>query len=129
MSLVARHLEAHGIATVIVGSAMDIVSHCGVPRYLHSDFPLGNPCGRPYDRSMQLSICSQAIALLRAAQTANAVTRVPYEWSQDNSWRDDYSRVDASNREELARRGAERRRRQAEAKAAGTERAAMIAEG
>jgi D-proline reductase (dithiol) PrdB len=33
VSLVARHLETNGIPTVIVGSALDIVEHCGVPRF------------------------------------------------------------------------------------------------
>ncbi|MEZ5231807.1 MAG: hypothetical protein R2749_03740 [Acidimicrobiales bacterium] len=48
MSLVARHLEANGIPTVIVGSARDIVEQAGVARFLFVDFPLGNPMGKPY---------------------------------------------------------------------------------
>ncbi|NKB32132.1 MAG: hypothetical protein GKR91_03445 [Pseudomonadales bacterium] len=129
MSLVARHLEANGIPTLIIGSARDIVEHCGVPRFLYTDFPLGNPCGKPYDHDMQLSIISQAIALLRTATTANTTEKAPYIWSADNSWRDDYAKVDDSNREELARRGEERRRRQTEDKAEGIDRVAMIADG
>jgi len=39
VSLVARYLEANGLPTVIVGSALDIVEHCGVPRFLFTDFP------------------------------------------------------------------------------------------
>ncbi len=129
MGLVARYLEANGIPTLIMGSAKDIVEHCGVPRFLYSDFPLGNPCGKPYDHDMQLSIISQAIALFRTAESANTMERIPYIWSEDNSWRDDYARVDDSNREELAHRGEERRRIQAEQKSAGMERAAMVADG
>ncbi len=98
-------------------------------RYLHSDFPLGNPCGKPYDRDMQLSIISQAVALFKTATAANTTERTPYVWSEDNSWRDDYSKVDDSNREELRVRGEQRRARQAADKAAGKARAAMIAEG
>jgi len=49
VSLIARHLEANGIPTVIVGCAKDIVEQAGVPRFLWSDFPLGNSCGRPGD--------------------------------------------------------------------------------
>ena len=48
LSLVARHLEANGLPTVIIGSALDVVEHCGVPRFLFTDFPLGNPCGHPW---------------------------------------------------------------------------------
>ena len=112
-----------------MGSARDVVEHCGVARFLYSDFPLGNPCGKPYDHDMQLSIISQAVALLRSATSANTTEQTPYSWSDDNSWRDDYAKVDDSNREELARRGEERRRLQAEQKAAGIERAAMVADG
>lgn len=128
MSLVARHLEENGIPTLIVGSAIDIVQHCGVPRYLHSDFPLGNPCGIPYDKDMQLSIISQGVAMFRTADKANSFERTPYSW-KDNDWRDDYSRVDDSNREELAKRGEDRRARQAAEKESGAMRSSMIAEG
>ena len=68
MSLVARHLEANGIATVVVGSARDIVEECGVARFLFSDFPLGNPCGKPDDVAMQQAITGFAFDLLESAK-------------------------------------------------------------
>ena len=49
VSLAARALEESGIATVVMGCAKDIVEHVGVPRFLFSDFPLGNAAGRPHD--------------------------------------------------------------------------------
>ena len=52
VSLAARALEAAGIATVVMGCAKDIVEYVGVPRLLFSDFPLGNPAGRPKDRRL-----------------------------------------------------------------------------
>jgi len=48
-ALVARHLEANGIPTVVMGCAKDIVEHAAVPRFLFSDFPLGNSAGKPHD--------------------------------------------------------------------------------
>ncbi|MGA1072536.1 MAG: hypothetical protein ACO3S3_07730 [Pseudohongiellaceae bacterium] len=128
MSLVASHLEANGIPTLIIGSAIDIVEHARVPRYLHVDFPLGNPCGRPYDRAMQKEILSQALDWVVTASEKQWLARSPVEWSHDQSWRDDYSRVDDSNREELRQRGEARRRQQEEAKRSGTERSSMISE-
>lgn len=128
MSLVARHLESNGIATLVLGSAIDIVEHCGVPRYLHSDFPLGNPCGTPYDSAMQQQIMQQALELLQNAKTPNSTARTPFVWSEDNSWRDDYAHVDNSNREKLRVKGEQRRQQQVGDKAAGQKRAAMIAE-
>jgi D-proline reductase (dithiol) PrdB len=93
VSLVARHLEAHGIATVIVGSARDIVEQCGVPRFVFTDFPLGNPCGKPYDAAMQRSIVGYALDLLESAGAARTTVQTPFVWSADQSWRDDYMRI------------------------------------
>ena len=114
---------------MIIGSAIDIVEYCGVSRYLHGDFPLGNPCGKPYDKVMQLSIISQAMALLKNATAANTTQRLDCVWSEDNSWRDNYLRIDDSNRERLKIKGEQRRRQQESDRAAGKSRAAMIAEG
>ena len=67
MSLVARHLEANGLPTVIIGSALDVVEHCGVPRFVFTDFPLGNPCGPPYRRDIQRTVVAMALDLLSSA--------------------------------------------------------------
>ena len=120
MSLIARHLEDNGIPTVVSGSAIDIVEHCAVPRYLHLDFPLGNPSGKPFDEEMQLEIAESALALFVSAQQAKTVQRLPYVWSEDESWRDAYARVDESNREQLLKLGEDRRRHQAAKKGANT---------
>ena len=119
MSLTARHLEAAGLPTVIIGSALDIVTHCGVPRYLHTDFPLGNPCGKPYNGDMQQEIARLALMLAAQAEAPDTVQRAPFRWSQSNAWRDDYNRVDDSNRDRLRREGEERRARQARARSEG----------
>lgn len=126
MSLVARHLEANGIATIIFGSAMDIVERCGVPRYLHSDLPLGNPCGAPYDRAMQKEIMAQGLNLLSTSVAPESILRSVAKWPGSPDWRDDYSKVDDSNREELRIKGETRRQQQAEDRAAGAKRASMI---
>lgn len=121
-------LEANGIATVVMGSAMDIIQHSGTPRYLHSDLPLGNPCGVPYDVLMQTEILGQAISLLAEAQTANSIVRSTAKWPGDPDWRDDYSKVDESNRDALRLKGETRRAQQEADKAAGIGRSAMIAD-
>ena len=127
MSLLARHLENHGIITLIIGSGIDVVEHCAVPRYLHSDFPLGNPCGVPYDREMQFEIMYQGLKLIETAKKAQTTERTPFCW-KDDIWRENYLRVDASNRDELRQRGERRRQQQAADKAAGISRTAMISD-
>ena len=120
MSLLARHLESNGIVTLIIGSAIDIVERCGAPRYLHNDFPLGNPCGVPYDEAMQLKIMQQGLALIEKAGQARTTQRTLHRW-KDDAWRKDYALIDDSNREEL-------RQQQVDDKAAGKPRAAMISD-
>ena len=87
VSLVARHLEAHGITAVILGSARDIVEHCGVPRFVFTDFPLGNPCGKPYDVAMQREIVGVALDLFESARLPRTTVQTPFVWSDDQSWR------------------------------------------
>lgn len=93
MSLVSRHLEENGIPTVIVGSARDIVEHCGVTRFLFTDFPLGNPCGPPFQPELQARIIEQAIGLLETADVARTTVAAAVEWQNDPDWRDRYNRV------------------------------------
>jgi D-proline reductase (dithiol) PrdB len=119
VSLVARHLEANGIATVIVGSARDVVEHCGVPRFLFTDFPLGNPCGKPWDVEMQRRIVGAALDLLEAAPAPRTTVQAPFVWSDDSSWRERYARVDPGQAENLRRMGEARRALQQRAKADG----------
>ncbi|MGH7356925.1 MAG: hypothetical protein ACRELS_20390 [Candidatus Rokuibacteriota bacterium] len=88
MSLVARYLEAQGVPTVIFGCARDIVEHCGVPRFVFTDFPLGNPTGRPFDPASQRHILDLGLELLETATAARAIVQSPYEWSKDTAWKD-----------------------------------------
>jgi len=115
VSLVARHLESVGIPTVIIGSARDIVEECGVPRHVFVDFPLGNPCGKPGDQEMQMSIVELAVRTLESAIAPRTTIQAAFDWGTDD-WRDNYMRVDDSNRDSLRQAGDERRARQAAAR-------------
>ena len=90
VSLVARHLEAHGIPTVIMGCARDIVEHCGVPRFLFTDFPLGNSAGRPFDLASQVQTLELAFQVLESASEGRTTVRSPLRWAPDAAWKRDY---------------------------------------
>ena len=107
VSLAARTLEAAGIPTVVMGCARDIVEHVGVPRFLFSDFPLGNPAGRPHDPASQRETLALALRLLEGAPGPNTTVRNPLRWSDDPSWKRDFSNIDLLAPEEIARRRAE----------------------
>ena len=104
MSLVARHLEAHGIPSVIMGCAKDIVEHCGVPRFLFSDFPLGNAAGRPFDVESQGLTLELALRVLETAPAARTTVQSPLRWREDGSWKLDFSNLDRMTPEQIAER-------------------------
>ena len=107
MSLAARHLEANGIPTIIMGCAKDIVEHVGVPRFLFSDFPLGNPAGRPNDPESQAFTLELALRVLEAAPAPRTTVQSPLRWSDNPGWKLDYSNITRLSSEEIARRRAE----------------------
>jgi len=104
VSLAARHLEAHGISTVIMGCAKDIVEHCGVPRFLFSDFPLGNSAGRPFDVASQTQTLELALRVLESAPGPRTTLQSPLRWSADASWKRDYLDLTKLSPDKLAER-------------------------
>ncbi len=104
VSLAARHLEAHGISTVIMGCAKDIVEHCGVPRFLFSDFPLGNSAGRPFDVESQAQTLTLALRVLEGAPAARTTLQSPLRWNADGSWKLDYLDLTKLSPERIAER-------------------------
>jgi hypothetical protein len=107
VSLVARHLEANGIPTVVMGCAKDIVEHVGVPRFLFSDFPLGNPAGRPHDPQSQALTLELALQVLERAPAPRTTVQSPLRWAADPSWKLDFSNIERLSPEEITRRRAE----------------------
>jgi D-proline reductase (dithiol) PrdB len=104
VSLAARHLEANGIPTVIMGCAKDIVEYCGVPRFLFSDFPLGNSAGRPLDADSQAFTLDLALRVLETAPAARTTVQSPLRWRDDAAWKLDFSNLDRMTPEQIAER-------------------------
>ena len=104
VSLVARHLEANGIPTVVMGCAKDIVEHAAVPRFLFSDFPLGNSAGKPHDAASQAFTLELALRVLESVPGPQTTVQSPLHWSADATWKRDYNNVQMLSAEELARR-------------------------
>ncbi|MEM6944074.1 MAG: glycine reductase, partial [Pseudomonadota bacterium] len=104
--LAARAVEAVGIPTVVMGCARDIVEHAGVPRFLFSDFPLGNAAGRPGDVASQDLTLALTLDLLVEAAAARTTRVSPLDWPGPPDWREDYSNPDRLTAEEIAARRA-----------------------
>jgi D-proline reductase (dithiol) PrdB len=88
VSLVARHLEANGIPTVVVATARDIVESAAVPRLLFVDFPLGAPCGEPFDPGQQSAVLEMAFQLLETATVPRTTREAGLAWSKGQRWKD-----------------------------------------
>jgi D-proline reductase (dithiol) PrdB len=107
LSLTARALESAGIATVLMGCAKDIVEHAAVPRFLFSDFPLGNAAGKPHDPGSQEATLALALELLVRATAPRTTVQSPQRWSNSPEWKLDYCNVERVAPAELARLRAE----------------------
>jgi hypothetical protein len=90
-----------------MGCAKDIVEHAAVPRFLFSDFPLGNSAGKPHDVASQDQTLELALRVLEAAPGPRTTMQSPLSWAADASWKLDYLDLDRMPAEELARRRAE----------------------
>jgi hypothetical protein len=85
-----------------MGCALDIVAHCGVPRYVFSDFPLGNAAGKPFDAASQAATLELALHTLETATAPRTIVHSPQRWSDDPAWKRDYDNVDRLTGEEIA---------------------------
>ncbi len=94
MSLIARYLEENNIPTVVMGCARDIVENAGVPRFLWSDFPLGNSAGKPSDVDSQSETLELALSLFETAQSPGETLASPQRWSEDDDWQLDFMNID-----------------------------------
>ena len=103
-SLVARHIEAAGIPTVLMGCAKDIVEHAAVARFLFSDFPLGNSAGKPHDLASQDQTLASALTLLTSAVGPQTTMQNPIRWSADGKWKLDFLNLEQIGETELTRR-------------------------
>lgn len=102
-SLLARYLESEGIPTVVMGAAKDIVEYCGVPRFLFSDFPLGNAAAKPNDLGSQDLNFELALCLLEFAPAPRTTVQSPLIWTTDPAWKLDYSNLERLSPEEILR--------------------------
>jgi D-proline reductase (dithiol) PrdB len=107
VSLAARMLERNGICTIVMGCAKDIVEHVGVPRFLFSDFPLGNATGRPKDPVSQAFTLDLALRVLEMAPGARTTVQSPLIWSASPDWKLDYCNIARLTPDEIAHRRVE----------------------
>ena len=107
VSLAARLLEEKSISSIVMGCAKDIVEYVGVPRFLFSDFPLGNAAGRPNDPVSQAFTLDLALSVLETAPAPRTTVQSPLAWTASPDWKLDYCNIERLAPEEIRRRRAE----------------------
>ena len=88
MGLVARHVEAAGIPTLCMSSALDITRSVNPPRAAFLDFPLGHTAGKPDQPELQRRILVDALSSFEAMTVPGSVKTLPYRWSDDEGWKE-----------------------------------------
>ena len=87
MSLIARYLEANGLPTMCLGSALDILAAGKPPRATFVDYPLGHTSGKPFDDNDQLDVVRAALRGFETMTRPGQITQLSKVWSPDESWR------------------------------------------
>jgi D-proline reductase (dithiol) PrdB len=86
VSLVARYLEEHGLPTVVFSNARDITALACTPRALFTNYPLGNPIGRPHDLADQRRGLLAGLALLERVTVPGTIVDSDRIWSESRDW-------------------------------------------
>ncbi len=94
MGLIAREVEAAGIPTVCLTSALSITRAVAPPRAVYLDFPLGHTAGEPEEPELQRAIVRAALRAFETFAEPGQVERLPYAWSDDDAWKDRVMRPD-----------------------------------
>ncbi len=87
MGLVARHVEAAGVPTLCMSSALDITRAVNPPRAAFLDFPLGHTTGAPDDPETQRGILVDALSSFSAMTEPGSVRMLPYRWPGGDEWK------------------------------------------
>ena len=87
MGLIARRVEADGIPTTSLTSALSITRSVDPPRAVFLDYPLGHTAGKAKDPELQREIVAAALAAVHELERPGAVKMLPYRWSRDDDWK------------------------------------------
>lgn len=81
-------MEAAGIPTLCMTSALDITKSVRPPRAAFLDYPLGHTTGKPNDPELQCRIMIEALDAFASLSSPGSVKILPFRWSEDESWKD-----------------------------------------
>jgi len=74
-------------------SAWSITRAVNPPRAAYLDFPLGHTAGKPHEPALNLAILRAALAVFFSATRPGDIVRLPFEWADDDAWKDHVMRA------------------------------------
>jgi len=80
--VLARHIEAAGIPTVVVTMMPETAQQLVAPRIVGVEFPFGHPFGMPHNRDLQRLVLGTALRLLAGATAPGTRVDIDVEWPQ-----------------------------------------------
>jgi hypothetical protein len=95
VGLIARAIEAVGIATVSISLAKDLTVAVGVPRALFVKWPLGHPLGEPHHATQQRTLIFAALQLLITATQPGQLIEPGYRWKRETYGEPDWRLLEA----------------------------------
>jgi hypothetical protein len=81
----AHVIEARGIPTLVVGTALDIMSKVTPPRAIFVDHPVGRTFGPPDDRARNETVLTAALNELPKFTSRNEIRDIQCQWQADGS--------------------------------------------
>jgi D-proline reductase (dithiol) PrdB len=77
-------VEAAGIPTLCMTSALDITQAVNPPRAVFVDFPLGHQTGKPHQPDLQRQIVREALGAFETIDRPGTIVELPYVWDPDD---------------------------------------------
>jgi hypothetical protein len=96
--LLARHLEANGTPTLILGGAHDILTAGKAPRMVFLDYPLGHGAGGRGDPSAQYAVTRAALDAFETIKNPGEMITLPNQWHEGESWKTNFVEADSDSR-------------------------------
>jgi len=86
-------VEAAGIPTLCMTSALDITQAVNPPRAVFVNFPLGHQTGKPHQPDLQRQIVRDALRAFETIDKPGTIVELPYVWdANDRQWEEtDYT--------------------------------------
>jgi D-proline reductase (dithiol) PrdB len=88
VGLIARAIEAVGIPTLCMTSALSITRSVNPPRAAFLDFPLGHTTGKPHEPVLQREILLAALEGFESLREPGSVKTLPFQWADDDGWKE-----------------------------------------